>query len=83
MDHQLQWGSDQAHATKDNSDIGSCPAGDSGVKGICPLGILQVSPGTFTKASKGWFSGTAWDLQYCSLRQEKGGPTCTYVFLDN
>lgn len=65
MDHQLRWGSGQAHATKDNSVIGFCPAGDSGVKGVCPLGILQVS------------AGTALDLQYYSLRHEQGGPTCT------
>lgn len=83
MDHQLQWGSDQTHATKDNSVIGSCPAGDSGVKGVCPLGILQVSPGMVTKASQGWFSGTACDLQFCSLRHEQCGPTCTRVFLTN
>lgn len=83
MDHQLQWGSDQTHATKDNSVVGSYPAENSGVKGVCPLGILQVSPGAVTKASQGWFSGTAWDLQFCSLRHEQRGPTCTHVFLTN
>lgn len=36
MDHQLQWGSDQTHATKDNSVVGSYPAGNSGVKGLSP-----------------------------------------------